>query len=108
MQAKLACVDGRYTSRNGRARRTIAEARPRLRGWGSGPSKTSNSRDLVRSYLSALLPVRQVAGARLAGQRVADHASGNQAGDLGRIVGRRALRDLHPGDGLAVSDDLKK
>ena len=49
-----------------------------------------------------------MAGAHLAGQDIADHASGNQAGDLGCVIRRRAFHDLYSGYGLAVRDNLKE
>src|SRR6266850_4675823 len=49
-----------------------------------------------------------MAGAHLAGQDIADHASGDKAGDLSCVVGRRALHDLNSGYRLAVRDDLKE
>ena len=62
----------------------------------------------VHACVSRLSSFRQMTGAYLAGQDVADDTSGDQAGDLCCVVGRRALHDFHPGDRLAVRDDLKK
>ena len=52
------------------------------------------------------LSVRQVAGAHQAPEGVADDPGGDQRGDLGVVVGRRALDDLDAGQRAGVGDDL--
>ena len=42
----------------------------------------------LNERLSAFLPFGQVTGSYLAGQDVADHPRGHEAGDLRRVVGR--------------------
>src|SRR5262245_58439564 len=60
------------------------------------------------AWVSPLSSGREMARPHLASQDVHDYASGNEAGDLGCIIGRRALHDLHSGNRLTVRDDLKK